>query len=315
MGPLIPYSAADARTLFELATDHIVESACCDATSAATLALHAVGHASGMLADQPPALPKVLVLSGGDTPGLVAMARAAAEAIGLPNVVIPLPFLSEQGWQGKDLGDYITGFRQSAWEWHPNGVVVLAGLEALRVRVSKYSGSSASTRDQREGKASDVASMLSGLPVPMGDSADWSPRSALIVITTQPPAGNDADSLRDWGLSNEALTERVAAATWIDVPRAEGLIAERAVRAQLGDLVELYALYGYHLSIGPEIVRWATAEAATQRETPGAASRRIREGGVTVLLRLLAHGTAHRAVSLAPDDLPCARRARPNWKD
>ncbi len=316
-GPLIPRTPEDARALWGMIVGDIEERVRADATAIRLMATECVAH-SGLLLQRPAPGVRTVVLHGPDPGGLVRLATAAADAMDLPHVVVPLTSVSESGWQGRSLADWLKDLEHDTRRkaWIRRGVVVLSGLDALRIESGSYRASSTSTRDYRTGKAENIASLLRGEPVPWPSGGTmWDAQRALVVLTTtygQPQ--HDADALADWGLIPE-LARALATATWIHVPEAQGRVAEYEIWDAIQPMRHLYAAFGILLDVSDEAVRRAALQAAERGETPAVAASWIVAPSLRRLMEMLESGDVRTYVVIAPDDCPAPPRSPSTWAD
>jgi hypothetical protein len=316
--PLIPHDADDAVALWHLFVGELEEKVRVDGAAIRLLAAECVAHASQLLHVHPPGA-RLLVLAGPDALGLSRLGSACAEAMELPHALVPITALAENGWYGRGLDKWLEslqtdGDRGSVWA--RRGVVTLSGLEVLRVQGGRYQASSDSTRDYRQGKAENVASLLRGEPTTYvaGDGA-WDAQRALVILTTAYElADQDADALEGWGLTRE-LAQILAAATWIRVPAASGRIIEAQVRDFLAALEQQYSLFGVALSVAPEAVRMACRIAMERGETAAMAASWIAAPARRRLIRLLEEDARPPSIVLGPDDADIPRPSRGTWID
>ncbi|HEX6940656.1 MAG TPA: hypothetical protein VF158_14660 [Longimicrobiales bacterium] len=317
MTPLIPASPQDTRDLYGMIVSDLERRVACDRRAVHQVALECVAHLASINSPEPTGA-RIVVLHGPDAQGLAALTRAASESLDLPFARIPLTAVSEMGWAGTSLDEWIKRMwtTPAKRQWSAWSIIVLSGLEALRVRRGTYKAGSAATRDYREGKAQNVAALLRGETVPCGPVASgWDAQRAMIILTTAYDRSTyDTDVLEEWGILPE-LAEILSTATWIHVPAASGIVAERAVAGHLDDVVALYASCGYDLTISPEAIRWAAAQAEERGESAATAARWIRDAARARLIAMLEVGVTDPRVALGPDDVVAPPRARAEWHD
>lgn len=315
--PLIPYTPDDARALWSLVVDEIERRVVVDPTAVRLLATECVAHTTELMRREPPGV-RVVVLAAPDQQATLKLATAAADAMDLPRVVAPVTSISESGWAGRNLADWLRDLEHDSprQPWIRRAVVVLSGLEALRVVSGAYEASSASTRDYRTGKSENIASLLRGEPVPWSTGeAMWDAQRAMVIVTTtyDQPA-HDADVLADWGLLPE-LARLVASATWIHVPRAEGRVAEYEIWDAIEPVRRLYEVFGVLLDVSEESVRRAAMQAAARGETSAVAASWIVRPARQKLAAMLASGDVHSYVVMGPDDTVPPKLGRTTWVD
>jgi hypothetical protein len=311
--PMIPGTPEDARLVYWLLADHLRELACAPA-SADALAIECAAHLAGILDDEPPRRPRVVVLHGPNLATLSTLGREAADAMSLPHTHIGISGMSEVGWHGEDLSDQLATLNLTLSRWTRQAVVILAGLDHLRVESGTYQAgaSSGTTRDYRRGKSGNVAALLRGDTIAGERLSDWDARRALLIVTASELLEHDEDALSDWGLTRE-LSSELAGASWIHVPRAAGRIAEREIRDSLAHVTALYAAMGYHLHVSDEAVRWAAAKAEERGDSPAVAAEWI-AGPARVRLRdMLARGVTDTYIPVGPDDVVSPPPSRPRW--
>jgi len=315
--PLIPYSETDARALWHLLVDELEGRVCADAMAVRMLATECVAHLSLLLRVHPPGV-RIVVLDSPDPGGLVQLAKVAAQAMDLPHAVVPLTSLSESGWAGRGLDKWLEALAtdDAKSPWVRRGVVVLTGLDALRIQSGAYHASADATRDYRTGKSENLASLLRGEPTPYTHSGHaWDAERAMVIMTTTyERAEHDADALAAWGLTPE-LARLLASAAWIRVPEAEGVVAEREIRDALRPLHRTYEAFGVLLEVADETVHRAAMQAAQRGETAAAAASWIVEPARKRLATMLASGDVRTYVVIGPDDAIPPPVSRRPWVD
>ena len=316
-GPLIPHSDSDARDLWRLIVDETDQQVISDRSAIRLLASECVAHMSLLVRSHAPG-PRVLVLAGPDPRATLRLATVAAHAMDLPRALIPLTALSENGWHGRGLDQWLGDLsRRETWRpWARHGTVILGGLEALRIQYGAYRASSDSTRDYRVGKAENVASLLRGEPTTCEvDDCPWDAQRAMVILTTTyDSCEHDAEALVEWGLTPD-LAQLVAPATWIPVPAARGIVAERQIWAALNPLRGLFQTFGVVLDVAAETVRRAAIQAAERGESPTVAASWIATPARRRLAEMLEIGELQSHVVLGPDDTPAPPPGRGTWVD
>lgn len=316
--PLIPTGPDEARALWHLLVSEIEERMHADGTAIRLLATEMVAHIANVVSEEAPG-PRVVVLAGPDPGGLGRLISIATGAMDLPHALIPITAVSENGWHGKGLDQWIGSLRTShprAGAWAHHGFVTFSGLEALRIVSGTYTSSSDSTRDYRAGKSEDLASLLRGEPTTcmVGDRPWDAQRAMVFVTTTYDEALHDTDSLQAWGLT-PTLARVLSTATWVPVPEAEGRVLEREVWDHLEPLRQLYEVYGILLDVAPETVRVACLKATERGEAAAAAASWITTPARLRLSRLIAEDALESYVVVGPDDAPVPPASRGSWVD
>lgn len=316
-GPLIPHTQQDMRDLFAMIVRDLEPLAPSSLPAVQQVALECTAHLAGALSPTPPG-PRVLVLHGCDSSSSLRLARAAVAALpGLPTVEIPLTIMSEAGWAGRSLPGWVGGLVADGSPWASRGIVLLVGLDALRMRRGTYTvaAGSGSTEAYRQGKAENVAAMLAGQPIPLDrDSSTWDARHALVIVTAgYDRPSHDAQSLYEWGLWRD-LAAVLGSAAWVRIDAADEAVAARDVRRHCANSERLYALLGYSLAVTPEVVKWAAIHAAQRGDSAATAATWIADAARVRLAELLESPLA-TGVTITPDDLNIPPSGPTTWSD
>jgi hypothetical protein len=317
-GPLIPHTVGDVRDLYDMIVSDLGRHVAATHEALQQIGLECTGHLAGLLTRDLVGQ-RVLVLYGPDPAASLAAGRAAVAALpGLPSSEIPLTAVSEIGWAGRSLPEWVAGLAGQDTPWGSHGVVLMAGLESLRMRRGTYSiaAASGSTEDYRMGKSQNLAAMLSGHGLPVSSQGpDWDARRALVILTAAYDyPSHDRESLHEWGLLPE-LSDALAAAVWIRIDAATGLVTEREVRRRILSTERLYASLGYSLDVSPEAMRWVCARAAERGESAAAVASWIVEVARRRLIRVIESRHAHTH-PIGPDDLAIpAQSTAGEWHD
>lgn len=315
--PLVPFGPDEVRLLYAMMREDLERDL--EPEAAAQLALEAVAHAEALQYEVSTCTPRVLVLHGTDPGATVAAARALADVVpGLPRVEVPLTLVSEQGWAGKPLGEWLDRLWEQGPVWCHRGMVVLSGLECLRLPRGTYTVAKASgtTRDYRTGKSENLTALLSGQPAAT-TLMSWSAQAAFVVCAALYESDDhSADALHDWGLLPE-LAGQLATVPWVRIDAVgAGRVAERAIMQHLLPIRYLYRAAGYQLAVSPEAVRWAAARATERGESAAVAASWIAAPLRRRLIEMLAAGVTQPEVSVGPDDVtPPPSPSRGTWHD
>lgn len=314
--PLIPSAPDEVRALYDMMRADL--ALVMDADVAALIALECVAHAASLCREIDTLTPRVLVLHGTDPLAMLHAARAIPAVLpGLPAVEVPLTLVSEQGWQGRSLAEWLDRLGDQGLAWAPRGVALLTGVECLRLPRGTYTSAagSGSTRDYRVGKSENLAALLSGQPAATSGMS-WSAAGAFVVLTALYDCNDHSPAaLDDWGLIPE-LAALLAAAPWVRVAEAAaGPVGERAILERLAPVRSMYSAAGYRLAVSPEAVRWAAAAASERGETAAVAAAWIADLLRRRLIELLAAGVTHPDVALGPEDVVPPPLSRGTWHD
>jgi hypothetical protein len=313
--PLIPHTPQDMRDIFTMIVrdlEHLAPST----LLAQQVALQCTAHLAGALSHTLPG-PRILVLHGPDASSSLRLARAAVAVMpGLPSVEIPVTMMSEAGWNGRALPEWIAGLVSGGSPWASHGVILLVGLDALRMRRGTYTvaAGSGSTEDYRQGKSENVAAMLAGQPIPLDrTSSNWDARRALVIVTAcYDHPSHDSQSLYDWGLWPD-LAAALSSAVWVRIDAADAVVA-RDVRLHCASSERLYSLLGYSLAVTPEAVQWAAIHATQRGDSAATAAAWIAEAAHVRLATLL-QSPSTNGITITPDDLDIPSRGPTTWND
>jgi hypothetical protein len=316
-GPLIPHTQQEARDLFSMIMRDLEGFGPSNLPALQLVALECTAHLAGALSLTPPG-PRSLVLHGCDPSSSLGLARAAVAAMpGLPSVEIPVTMCSEAGWAGRSLPDWVGGLSADDKAWASRGVVLLVGLDAVRMRRGTYTvaAGSGSTEDYRRGKSENIAAMIAGQPIPLDrNSSTWDARHAMVIVTAgYDSPSHDSQSLYEWGLERD-LAAVLGTATWVRIDAAEVTVAARDVRRHCASLERLYALLGYSLALTPEAVEWAASHAEQRGGSAATAAAWIAHTARLRLARLLESPSA-TGTTITPDDLDIPPSGPAVWND
>jgi hypothetical protein len=317
VGPLIPHTQQDMRDVFAMIMRDLERLAPSSLPARQLVALECTAHLAGALSLTPPG-PRILVLHGSDPGSSLRLARAAVAAMpGLPSVELPVTMLSEAGWAGKSLPDWVGGLSADGNAWASRGVVLLVGLDALRMRRGTYTvaAGSGSTEDYRRGKSENIAAMLAGQPIPLDrPSSTWDARHALVIATVgYDHPSHDPQSLYEWGLWRD-LAAVLGSAAWVPIDAEDVAVAARDVRRHCLSSERLYAVLGYSLAVTPEAVQWAASHAGQRGDSAATAATWIANTARLRLAKLL-ESPSETGTTITPDDLDIPPSGPATWND
>lgn len=250
-------------------------------------------------------------LIGPSGSGKTLMCTVLARSLDVPFVAVDVASMSETGWSGADVTDYLDqALRRLPKERASTPLVLLDEIDKLSTL-----GRVGPSYDQRRGKAESLLKLMEGATIvlkPDGGAApyEWSSEGALIIgagvfAGLATPAGripSPGDVVRLGHLPE--LVERMSPFIRLSpLPSAElAEVMEKELQPQL----EVYRAFGYELRVPLETFRFVAGEVASRELEAGPRSgaawlRMAAQVGLRTLLG--ADAPAGSTFELTPDDV------------
>lgn len=285
----------DAIAAWHLVTEAMESAVLGHRTAIRILAVIGIRHLLGVRGQR-------LLVIGPHGVGKTTLLRSLADALGVPFAILDVTTMSETGFQGYDLADFLNDFSSAHGHRAARGLILLDEVDKIATR-----DMSGSDRDWRIGKQQSLAPLLGiGSPIPMSGGGQFDSERTLIVMAGMVDLAKryTPGALHAIGIMPE-IVERFGCVVQL-TPLGVSELAEM-LRRHITPMQETFETFGYSLQVPAETLRFAAHCVRVSSWGPRSSVALLTLEAERALVELLGKGAPPgTVVSLTPDDVASA---------